>query len=67
MIDALVKHLRATRRKLSENEMQANEHLADFQSQMIKENKYLRQKIVELNKNLILRLLIKERRIKTRS
>jgi len=53
MIDALVKHLRATRRKLSENEMQANEHLADFQSQMIKENKYLRQKIVELNKNLI--------------
>jgi len=53
MIDALVKHLRASRRKLSEDEMLANEHFADFQSQMIKENRYLKQKIVELNKNLI--------------
>jgi len=53
MIDNLIKHLNDSRKKLSEDEMLANEHFADFQSQMIKENKYLRQKIVEDQKHLV--------------
>lgn len=47
MIDSLIKHLEASRKKLSEDEMLANEHFADFQAQMIKENNYLKEKIAE--------------------
>jgi len=52
MIDALIKHLEDSRKKLSEDEMLANEHFADFQDQMIKEDKYLEEKIVEDDKSL---------------
>jgi len=47
MIDALIKHLTASRKKLSEDEMLANEHFADYQAQMFKENRYLADKIEE--------------------
>jgi len=53
MIDALIKHLEESRKKLSEDEMLANEHFADFQDQMIKEDKYLAEKIAEDDKSLI--------------
>jgi hypothetical protein len=53
MIDSLISHLEASRKKLSEDEMLANEHFADFHSQMIKENTYLAEKIVEDNKLLL--------------
>ena len=53
MIDALIKHLNASRKKLSEDEMLANEHFADFQAQLIKENVYLNEKIVEDTKLLL--------------
>jgi len=53
MIDALVKHLENSRRKLSEDEMLANEHFADFQAQMFKENAYLAEKVAEDNKLLL--------------
>jgi len=53
MIDALIKHLEESRKKLSEDEMLANEHFADFQAQMIKENKYLAEKIDEDKKTLL--------------
>jgi len=53
MIDALIKHLEASRKKLSEDEMLANEHFADFQAQMFKENKYLAEKIEEDTKTLL--------------
>ena len=47
MIDSLIKHLEESRKKLSEDEMLANEHFADFQAQLIKENIYLGEKIEE--------------------
>jgi hypothetical protein len=53
MIDALIAHLEASRKKLSEDEMLANEHFADFQAQMIKENHYLEEKIAEANRLLL--------------
>jgi peptidoglycan hydrolase CwlO-like protein len=53
MIDALIKHLEESRKKLSDDEMLANEHFADFHSQMLKENKYLAEKIEEDNKALL--------------
>ena len=53
MIDALIAHLEKSRKKLSEDEMLANEHFADFQAQMIKENVYLAEKIVEDDKKLL--------------
>ena len=55
MIDALIKHLQESRRKLSEDEMLANEHFADFQAQLIKENTYLIEKVEE-DAKLILNL-----------
>ena len=57
MIDALVAHLETSRKKLSEDEMLANEHFADFQAQMLKENVYLAEKIVE-DDNLLLKLTV---------
>jgi peptidoglycan hydrolase CwlO-like protein len=53
MIDSLIKHLENSRRKLSEDEMLANEHFADFQAQMFKENAYLAEKVAEDNKLLL--------------
>jgi len=53
MLDGLIKHLQDSRRKLSEDEMLANEHFADFQSQMLKENRYLAGKIVQERKYLL--------------
>jgi peptidoglycan hydrolase CwlO-like protein len=53
MIDSLIKHLETSRRKLSEDEMLANEHFADFQAQMFKENAYLAEKVAEDNKLLL--------------
>jgi septal ring factor EnvC (AmiA/AmiB activator) len=53
MIDSLIKHLEASRKKLSEDEMLANEHFADYQAQMLKENAYLTDKIAEDNKLLL--------------
>lgn len=53
MIDSLINHLQTSRRKLSEDEMLANEHFADFQAQMLKENGYLAEKIQEDNKLLL--------------
>ena len=63
MIDALIKHLNASRKKLSEDEMLANEHFADFQAQLIKENVYLNEKIVEDSK-LILSLNVQLKKSK---
>ena len=60
MINALIAHLETSRKKLSEDEMLANEHFADFQAQMIKENVYLAEKIVEDDK-LILNLQVQLR------
>jgi len=53
MIDALIKHLESSRKKLSEDEMLANEHFADYQAQMFKENRYLAEKIEEDKKALL--------------
>jgi len=53
MIDALIKHLDESRKKLSEDEMLANEHFADYQAQMLKENRYLHDKIEEDIKQLL--------------
>lgn len=53
LIDSLIKHLEASRKKLSEDEMLANEHFADFQAQMFKENTYLAEKVAEDNKLLL--------------
>jgi len=53
MIDALIKHLQESRKKLSDDEMLANEHFADFQAQLIKENIYLQEKIEEETKTLL--------------
>jgi uncharacterized protein (DUF3084 family) len=53
LIDELIKHLEASRKKLSEDEMLANEHFADFHSQMLKENSYLADKIKEDEKHLL--------------
>jgi len=57
MLDGLIKHLQDSRRKLSEDEMLANEHFADFQSQMIKENKYLVGKI-KVERQYLLKLAV---------
>jgi len=53
MIDALITHLEHSRKKLSEDEMLANEHFADYQASMLKENEYLTSKIVEDDKLLL--------------
>ena len=47
LIDSLIKHLEESRKKLSEDELLANEHFADFQAQLIKENQFLADKIAE--------------------
>jgi hypothetical protein len=53
MIDGLIKHLRASRRKLTSDEIHAAEDFAIFQNAMIKENKYLEAKIKELTAEII--------------
>lgn len=53
MIDALIKHLHASRRKLSEDELKANEHFADYQTQMLKENSILAEKVEQDKANLL--------------
>jgi len=52
MIDGLVKHLRASRRKLTSDEVHAAEDFAIFHNSMEKENVYLREKIKELTREI---------------
>ena len=53
MIDSLIKHLRASRRQLSNDELKANEHFADYQTQMLKENQILAEKVTQDQNNLL--------------
>lgn len=52
MIDGLINHLRASRRKLTRDEIHAAEDFAIFQNSMFAENKYLKKKIAELTKEI---------------
>jgi hypothetical protein len=61
MIDSLIKHLHASRRKLSEDELLANEHFADYQTQMLKENSILAEKVTA-DQNSLLRLNVQLRK-----
>ena len=53
MIDGLVAHLRASRRKLTRDEIHAAEDFAIFHNSMEKENEYLAEKIKELTKEIL--------------
>jgi hypothetical protein len=53
MIDGLIAHLRASRRKLTKDEIQASEDFAIFHNSMEKENEYLEEKIAELTKEIL--------------
>jgi len=48
MIDGLIKHLRASRKVLTQHEIKASEDFAIFHNSMEKENEYLTVKIHEL-------------------
>jgi hypothetical protein len=61
MIDSLIKHLHASRRKLSDDELLANEHFADYQTQMLKENQILSEKVV-VDQNTLLSLNVQLRK-----
>lgn len=52
MIDGLINHLRESRNTLTKNEIRAAEDFAIFQTNMEKENEYLKIKIVELTKRI---------------
>jgi len=52
MIDGLILHLRNSRNELTKNEIKAAEDFAIFQTQMEKENEYLKVKIIELEKRI---------------
>jgi ribosomal protein L24 len=53
MIDALIAHLRASRKRLTEMEIKAAEDFAIFQNSTEKENEYLEEKIAELTKEIL--------------
>jgi len=53
MIDGLIAHLRASRKKLTESEIKAAEDFAVFQNSTEKENEYLEEKIAELTKEIL--------------
>jgi hypothetical protein len=52
MIDGLVLHLKNSRNELTKNEIKASEDFAIFQTNMERENDYLRTKIIELTKQI---------------
>jgi hypothetical protein len=52
MIDGLILHLKNSRNDLTKNEIKAAEDFAIFQTQMEKENEYLKVKIIELEKRI---------------
>ncbi len=59
MIDALIKHLRKSRARLTRDELRASNDFAVFQSKMLKENAHLRRSIKKLTrkiKNMIITL-----------
>jgi len=53
MIDGLVLHLKNSRDALTKAEIKAGEDFAIFQNNMFKENRYLTEKIKELNAHLV--------------
>ena len=52
MIDGLVLHLKNSRNELTKNEIKASEDFAIFQTNMERENDYLKAKIIELTKQI---------------
>lgn len=53
MIDGLIAHLKSSRDELTKHEIKAAEDFAVFQSNMEKENEYLKEKIEELTKHIL--------------
>jgi hypothetical protein len=53
MIDGLIAHLKASRDRLTRDEIHAAEDFAIFQNSMDKENEYLEEKIAQLTKEIL--------------